>query len=104
MKPKQRYEWIEQYLLKQLQLHGKYAEGCNIVDRYFVDQYIEAVQCSFYPMYYGADKCPQLGRDLARMHKVGRLKRSRCGIEGMAGMGFPRWVYIYKLPSKSIDR
>lgn len=97
MKPKQRYEWIEKELREQRKLQGDHAEGCNVLDRYFVDGYLEATKAPFAAMPYGADKCPQLGRDLSRMYKEGILKRARCGIEGMSGMGFPKWVWIYKL-------
>ncbi|WP_323016431.1 hypothetical protein [Castellaniella sp.] len=93
MKPSERYAWIEEYL------HGKLVgESVDVLDKHFFDAYIEATGAKCSIMIYGADKCQQLGRDLSGMHKMGRLTRHATGLEGMAGMGFPRWVYVYRLP------
>lgn len=92
MKPIDRQDWIESYMAK-----GRRNERFDICDADFVDAYIEATGAPFRPVNYGAHKCPQLGRDLAAMVKGGVLKRTRMGIEGMAGMGFPKWVWGYRL-------
>lgn len=99
MKPEDRYRWIEEYMHLQAKRLGeiKYVR-VNILDAYFVNDYIEATGADCVGMPFGADKCKQLGRDLARMFHTGRLLRHADGLWNMAGMGFPRWVYTYQLP------
>ena len=93
MKPQDRYDWIENDLRTDAKARG----GTDVLDSDFVDRYIEATGAAFRVTNFGAFKCPQLGRDLAAMTEQGILKRNRIGIEGMAGMGFPRWVWSYRL-------
>jgi hypothetical protein len=94
MKPAERYEWIKEYLQ---QTPGGGRGTVDVCDRDFVVAYHEATGVAVQWLAYGAPRCPQLGRDLAKMHKDYILKRSRAGIEGMSGMGFPKWVWIYAL-------
>ncbi len=70
----------------------------DVLNSDFVDDYLEATGAAFSPMMYGAHRCKQLGKDLAGLYKLGKLRRHTTGIEGLAGMGFPRWVYAYYLP------
>lgn len=94
MKPSQRFDWIEEYLkARSLSV----AASVDVLDRYFVEDYAEATGVKTSPMPYGADKCKTLGQDLSYMYRIGRLSRSTTGLWNMAGMGFPRWVYTYKL-------
>jgi hypothetical protein len=95
MKPMLRYEWIENHMRSdRLLARG----GVDILDRDFVDSYIEATQARHQDTNWGASKCPQLGRDLAEMVKMGVLRRSRVGLSGGAWMsGFPKWVWCYRL-------
>lgn len=72
--------------------------GADVCNRDFVDAYIEATGAAYRGTHYGAYKCRMLGSDLARLVKQRRLSRSRTGIQGMAGMGFPRWVWLYRKP------
>lgn len=72
--------------------------GADVCNRDFVDDYTDATGAAYRVTNYGANKCRSLGEDLARLVKQRRLSRSRTGIEGMAGMGFPRWVWLYKRP------
>jgi hypothetical protein len=88
----QRRRWLINWLKAQPE-----GSWMDVLNAHFVADYIEATEAKFYAMPYGAHKCPQLGRDLTRMHKEGALTRSTTGIQGMAGQGFPRWVYTYKL-------
>jgi hypothetical protein len=88
----QRRRWIIKWL--RAQPEGSWAD---VLNAHFVDAYLEEFKPRFAEMPFGAHKCPQLGRDLTRMHREGTLTRSTSGISGMAGMGFPRWVYTYKL-------
>jgi hypothetical protein len=93
MNPDARYHWIEEYLRNR-----SHNDFVDVLNRDFVDDYARATGVPLMVQMYGAAKCPTLGRDLAHMAKNNRLRRSRSGIEGMAGMGFPRWVWIYRLP------
>jgi len=74
----------------------------DVLNRYAVDEYVEATGADFDVMPYGANKCPLMGRDLSAMARspARLLERHRTGIEGMAGMGFPRWVWSYRLTIK----
>jgi hypothetical protein len=90
--PEQRYDWIENYLIE----HER--EGpVDVLNRDFIDAYSADTGANVFVQMYGANKCPMLGRDLAFMAKEYRLKRFRSGVQGMAGMGFPRWVWSYRL-------
>ena len=90
MKPADRYAWIEKYLREN-------AGGVDVLNREFVDAYIEDTGTKFRETMWGADKCPQLGRDLARMVKQRRLRRWRSGLQGNWQPGFPTWVWSYEL-------
>ena len=92
MKLKQREDWIVKYLIDQ----GNSA-SVDVLNRDFVEDYVEATGAKYYIQMYGANTCRRLGKDLAAMNKSGILKRSRTGIYGMVGMGFPRWVWSYRL-------
>lgn len=92
MKPEARHDWIEAHMRT-----GRQSDRWDVCDADFVDAYIAATNAPHRPTNYGAYKCPQLGRDLAAMVKGGVLKRARMGIDGMAGMGFPKWVWGYRL-------
>lgn len=94
MKPADRYEWILQWMDKNEQ------RQVDVLDRYFVDAYIGATEAAFTAVSFGADKCPQLGRDLSKMKKRGFLKRHAIGVGGMCGMGFPKWVWSYEKIAK----
>jgi hypothetical protein len=94
MKPADRHQWITQYL-RDRSLSMAYS--VNVCDRYFVDDYIEHTNAKCAVQVYGAPKCPQLGLDLSAMHKAGQLTRVRTGLGDMHSMGFPSWVWDYKL-------
>lgn len=96
MKPEERYNWIERYFL-EFDL-GTTRTCFDVLNRDFVDAYIEATGSRYSGTMYGAAKCKPLGGDLAYMVKAGRLRRTRTGIEGMGGMGFPTWVWSYYIP------
>lgn len=90
----QRAEFIKDYLRND----GR--GGVNILDSDFVDAYAEATGAKLRYVAYGAHKCAMLSRDLQRMKKEKKLIRHREGLWNMAGMGFPRWVFVYDLPKK----
>lgn len=77
--------------------HQLERERVDVLNRDFVDHYVEKTGASFYAMPYGAAKCPSLGSTLSRMEREGALIRHRTGLEGMGGMGFPKWVWTYRL-------
>lgn len=91
MKPADRYNWLVDYIAEE-------RAPVDVLNRDFVDAYIEATGASFKAVMYGAHKCPQLGRDLSHLAEVRRLRRYRTGLGDMgSGMGFPRWVWSYRL-------
>jgi hypothetical protein len=97
VKAEQRYNWIENYLL-WLTIRRRFTANVDVLDAAFVDDFVEVTGLKVAVMPYGADKCPQLGRDLSAMFKAGRLTRWANGIWGGSGEGFPKWVYSYSLP------
>ncbi|MNK49878.1 hypothetical protein D3C87_687440 [compost metagenome] len=93
MKPIDRFAWIEKYLTEH--------DCCDALDRTFVDAYDLACQpATVVIMPFGANKIPQLGRDLGQMYLQGRLTRHATGLPQMRGMGFPAWTYVYRLKAK----
>ncbi len=68
----------------------------DVLNRPFVEAYIEKFSPKWVETAYGAPKCPEVGRLLASMERGGTLKRSATGLSGM-GWGFPKWVYVYSL-------
>lgn len=70
----------------------------DILDSDFVGSYIDATNAKHFPTFWGAYKCPMLGRDLSSLAKCGALKRWRNGLpRGSWQPGFPRWVWTYEL-------
>lgn len=93
MRPAERQHWIE----NRLRSGGPYAEA-NVLDADLVTTYVEATGADCELVLIGAPRCRQLGRDLAAMFAAGRLTRSTVGLPaGDASMGFPKWVYSYRL-------
>lgn len=97
MKRSDRHEWLLNYLIQRQTYYTHCAYAVNVLDRAFVDAYVEATGAKVMMMAFGADKCPMLGRDLSDMCKSGSLKRSVASVQGMGGMGFPTWVWDYAL-------
>lgn len=88
MKLRQRIEWIMEWM----RANGR----ADVLNRDLVDAYTSATGARYAVMPYGANKCPQLGRDLAWMAKLGYAKRCATGIgDGLCYQGFPRWVWSY---------
>lgn len=96
MKPADRQAFILKYLRARTQSDSS-PYRVDVLDSSFVWDYIEHTDAKCAVMPYGAPKCPQLGRDLSALFDSNKLRRSSTGLEGMAGMGFPRWVYSYYL-------
>ncbi|QBX06554.1 hypothetical protein H1O16_gp141 [Burkholderia phage BcepSaruman] len=77
----------------------------DVLNRYVVDKYIERTDAPFNVMPFGADNCPRLGRDLAKARSMGYLTRHATGIgDGFSSMGFPKWVYSYRLTDMGRNR
>jgi hypothetical protein len=89
MGPMSRYQWIQSYIQRQ--------HFVSIVDQDFVDAYERKTGATVEYMLWGANRCPQLGRDLATMAKTGTLVRFREGLKGACD-GYPKWVWMYALP------
>lgn len=94
--PSARYQWI----LKYLENSNAY-DHVDVLNQAFSDAYIEAFKPSFKTVYFGANKCRQLGLDLSAMYKAGLLARSRVGLAGSTQLedGWPKWIYCYSLPN-----
>lgn len=94
------YEERRFAILKYLRFpleNGAHEISVDVLDAEFVDSFIEATGAPYKVMFYGANRCACLGPLLARMFKEGSLVRGVASISGMGGMGFPSWVYSYKL-------
>ena len=97
MKPAERQQWILDYVRRHQAAAGSTRYTVDVLNAYFVADYIDATGAKCDVMPYGADKCPQLGRDLSALHADMKLRRHSTGIQGMGGMGFPRWAWSYYL-------
>lgn len=87
-----RLKWLMDYLNARGRLYY-----VNTLNSDFVDEYTEETNAPHMIRIIGANTCPMLARDLATLHKQGKLDRSPGGIGGMAGMGFPTWIWQYRL-------
>ena len=75
----------------------------DVLNRDFVDDYVEATGAKFVPMILGANRCRRLGSDLSDAWRWGYLKRHTTGLRGME-WGFPKWVYSYSLTEAGKQR
>jgi hypothetical protein len=85
----QRRQWILDYFRTES------LGFVDVLDADFVSTYIATTGAENETLPFGAPRCPQLGRDLARLHELGLLDRSRCGLSGTE-YGFPKWVWVYQ--------
>ncbi|MBL4800196.1 MAG: hypothetical protein JKY50_22600 [Oleispira sp.] len=69
-------------------------EPVDILNRYFVDEFIDITGAKYQQMPFGANKCGYLNRTLSRMHKEKKLTRFTIGLHSMEA-GFPNWVFSY---------
>ncbi len=99
MKKPERHIWLMNYFHKRAELtEFRYRESWDVLNRDFVWDYIEATGAKSDMMPFGADKCPQLGRDLSELSARGMIERHRTGIgDGLCHQGFPKWVWSYRL-------
>jgi hypothetical protein len=93
MLPIDRYAWLLEYMTKHP------GDTFDVCKSDFVDDYIRECRPSKVAyMPYGAHKVPQLGRDLSQLYLWELLKRNSVGLGDMgSGLGFPRYVYAYRL-------
>lgn len=92
MSPTDRQKWILSYMQRG---HGR---TVDVLYSDFVCDYMEATGTKGVAQFFGAPKCPQLGRDLGAMYSAGILDRDATGLPaGDAAMGFPKWVYTYRV-------
>ena len=84
----------EAWLLREIAANHR--AGADVLDADFVREYAEHTGATTVATFYGAPRCPRLGRDLSRLAKDGRLTRQRVGLSGGGWMaGFPKWVWSY---------
>lgn len=91
MRLNDRLDWIVRYCTEV-------EDRVDVLNRDFVRAYVNATGAECVYQFYGADTCPQLGRDLSRCFKQKKLLRGRVGLPAMES-GFPKWVYVYYTPS-----
>lgn len=87
--PVARYRW----LLAEI----KEMRHADVMNSDFVDRYVAAFGMAHKVCCWGANVCPQLGKDLAQMAKCSALKRWRVGLGSNWQPGFPRWVWGYEV-------
>lgn len=110
MKPESvRLRWILRYLRERSYLAHQSVGGgggykavrrayyVDTLNAEFVDDYLDYTEAPFKCMILGAHRCDQLAADLRTLWKRGDLKRWACGVQGMSGTGFPKWVWSYYL-------
>lgn len=74
----------------------------DVLNSKLVDSYILQFGMTFRAVIYGANKCPQLGKDLSKLHRFGILDRSSIGITSSYEDGWPKWVYSYKYSENNV--
>ncbi len=82
----------QDFILNYLKKYG----SVNILDKFFVDNYIAKFKVKYTVQYFGANTCRDLGRVLSEMYKCNLLTRFRIGMDE-AAPGFPNWIYVYRL-------
>lgn len=99
MKAKEREQWI----LDWMDSNCLVGESVDVLYSRFVWDYVEATNATHSIPMFGAPKCKQLGKDLSNLHRNGLLKRTTTGLSpGDASMGFPKWVYSYRLVKEKV--
>ena len=83
----------ESWLLEYIKEHG----GVDVLNAEFVDKFMEVTGAKYRVTMWGANKCPMLGRDLARLAACGILRRFRVGLGLNWQPGFPTWVWSYEI-------
>jgi hypothetical protein len=95
MKPIDRWKWIAERMNGNNGVsHFKYVD---ILNKHFVDDYVEATGAKDIVTWFGANKCPTLAKDLRDMYNARLLTRWRNGIRSVGCDGFPKWVWSYEL-------
>lgn len=88
LKKKFRHRWILNYLQTFKQ--------ADILDKNFVEQYCDVVECTYSITFFGAPKCKLLSKDLTELYYKGDIGRIAVSIPNdLSAMGFPKWVYSY---------
>jgi hypothetical protein len=96
-----RKQWILAWL-RERQALSSATWRVDVLDREFVDAYIEATEAKFQAQMIGANKCKLLSRDLHSLYVQDQLTRHTAGIGGgLCHQGFPRWVWSYALKRPS---
>jgi hypothetical protein len=61
----------------------------------FVDQYIKKFNLKYTKTNWGANKCPQLSKDLKLLYDCGIIDRTPISLLCNWEPGLPKWVYVY---------
>jgi hypothetical protein len=93
-KKSDRHAWIIKAITER-----RYVSA-DVLSTDFVTDFAQDNEVNTRIQMFGAPKCDRLGEDLADLYKSGQLTRHATGLTGMAGMGFPPWVYVYDIPKK----
>ena len=92
MNRQDKIKWVEEYLKTEDQF-------VDVLNRKFIDDYIDQFNPRYGLTNYGANKCPDAAKTLKIGYDQCVFQRQRAGITcGYSGM--PRWVYVYSLPAK----
>lgn len=78
-------------------------EFLDTLNSHLVDDYAERLHVARQFMMIGAHRCSQLAADLRELWKRGYMTRWASGVGGLAGMGFPKWIWMYKATPEGIQ-
>lgn len=92
-----KYETKRNFILAWFRDNGGHNARADILNADFVDAYAARTGAPVHLMPFGAHKCPDLSRTLTRMHFERDLERVTVGLPGDSALGFPRWIYSYRL-------
>jgi len=96
LKPADRQLWLLRYFLRGTKQNRVFS--VNVLDKDFVDEYLEATNATFKPTNYGANRSRMLGSDLSQLERDRKFRRKKAGIgDGMSALGFPKSVWDYSL-------
>jgi hypothetical protein len=83
----QQVNWIISYTKKE-------GEVINVLNKKFVEDFINEFSVKHDLMFFGASKCKELSKTLAFGFKIGLLSRKPVSLTAWSS-GFPKWVYDY---------
>lgn len=88
MKPKNRQNWIIEWL-------KKHSYAVDVLNADFEREYETETNTNFKQVHR------QLGSDLSFLYKCGVLERKRITLADVVGTGFPNWIWSYEMKLSS---